>query len=220
MNEIITLNPTNSRFPVSARELYEKLGFDLCNWARWTKQNISDNKFAIKDQDYEGFFTMKNGNQTQDYQLSLDFAKRLAMLSRTEKGELVRNYFLEVERRFQSLNAPKTKQEVIQAGYVALLEMVEEMRPKAEYFDALVDRKLNINFRDTAKELKVKETEFIKFLEDKHYIYRDQGGKIKPYAQHVPGLFEMKEYQTPSGHSGTQTLITPRGRETFRILLN
>ena len=52
------------------------------------------------------------------------------------------------------------------------------MAPKADYFDELVDRHLLTNFRDTAKELEIKEKDFINFLLDKKYIYRDQKGKI------------------------------------------
>ena len=42
--------------------------------------------------------------------------------------------------------------------------------------------------------------------------------KIKPYANRME-YFEMKEFTTIWGHSDTQTLITPKGRETFRLLL-
>lgn len=96
----------------------------------------------------------------------------------------------------------------------------ESMAPKAEYFDELVDRNLLTNFRDTAKELKVGERRFIAFLIDKNYIYRDQKGKIRPYAGKSKGLFELKEFNARhSDHTDLQTLITPRGRETFRLLL-
>ncbi|WP_412102109.1 phage antirepressor KilAC domain-containing protein [Paenibacillus larvae] len=97
-------------------------------------------------------------------------------------------------------------------------EKIAILKPKADYFDALVDRNLLTNFRDTAKELKVKEREFITWLLDKGYVYRDQKGKLKPYAQHVPSLFELKEWER-NGKADTQTLITPKGRETFRLLL-
>ena len=56
------------------------------------------------------------------------------------------------------------------------------MKPKADYFDELVDRNLLTNFRETAKQLQVKEKEFIRFLLEKKFIYRDKRGKIQPYA--------------------------------------
>ncbi len=94
------------------------------------------------------------------------------------------------------------------------------LSPKADYFDQLVDRNLLTNFRDTAKQLGIKEREFVKFLLEKKYIYRDKGGKLHPYAQKSDGLFEIKEcFNEKTNWSGTQTLITPRGREAFRPLL-
>lgn len=93
------------------------------------------------------------------------------------------------------------------------------MKPKADYFDELVDRNLLTSFRETAKQFKVKERTFIQFLLDKKYIYRDKKGKLMPFADKNNGLFEVKEsVNEKTNWSGTQTLITPKGRETFRLL--
>jgi len=96
-------------------------------------------------------------------------------------------------------------------------QTIEIQKPKVEYFDALIERNLLTSFRDTAKEIKVPERQFIKFLEDKKFIFRDKNAKIKPYSQYVPSLFEIKEWQTEH-KAGQQVLITPKGRETFRVL--
>ena len=90
--------------------------------------------------------------------------------------------------------------------------------PKVQYFDKLVERNLLTNFTTTAKEFGVKRKDFVAYLIDNGYIYRDQRGNLLPYAVHVPHLFEVKEY-CKDHHSGTQTLITPKGRETLRLLL-
>ena len=90
--------------------------------------------------------------------------------------------------------------------------------PKVQYFDKLVERNLLTNFTTTAKEFGVKRKDLIDYLLDNGYIYRDQQGNLLPYAVHVPHLFEVKEY-CKDHHSGTQTLITPKGRETLRLLL-
>ncbi|VDZ39819.1 antirepressor [Streptococcus dysgalactiae subsp. dysgalactiae] len=93
------------------------------------------------------------------------------------------------------------------------------MKPKADYFDDLVDRNLLTSFRETAKQLKVKERRFIQFLLDKKYVYRDKKGKLMPFADKNNGLFEVKEsVNEKTNWAGTQTLITPKGRETFRLL--
>lgn len=93
------------------------------------------------------------------------------------------------------------------------------MQPKAEYFDELVDRNLLTSFLETAKQLGVEEKKFISFLMEKKYIYRDKKAKLMPYADKNNGLFEVKEcFNEKTKWSGTQTLITPKGRETFRLL--
>lgn len=99
-------------------------------------------------------------------------------------------------------------------------KMINEMKPKSDYFDALVDRNLLTNLRDTAKELGIAPGKFNEFLENKNYIYRDSKNRIKPYQPRVAqGLFELKEWISPSGKAHNQALVTPKGRETFRLLL-
>ncbi|MCG9865067.1 phage antirepressor KilAC domain-containing protein [Streptococcus suis] len=94
------------------------------------------------------------------------------------------------------------------------------MQPKAQYFDDLVARNLLTSFRDTAKMLKIKGREFINWLLDKKFLYRDKKGKLVPFANKNDGLFEIKETKNEStAWKGTQTLVTPKGRETFNILL-
>lgn len=118
--------------------------------------------------------------------------------------------------------ALKDEQDKRKALEVANAELVVEkqiMQPKADYFDELVDRNLLTSFRETAKQLEVKEKELIGFLLEKKYIYRDKKGKLQPYADKNNGLFEVKEcFNEKTKWSGTQTLVTPKGRETFRLL--
>lgn len=93
------------------------------------------------------------------------------------------------------------------------------MQPKAEYFDELVDRNLLTNFRETAKELGIKPKAFVAWLLEKKFLYRDQKGKLLPREDKNNGLFEIKEAKNDKTQwSGVQTLITPKGRETFRLL--
>lgn len=92
--------------------------------------------------------------------------------------------------------------------------------PKAEYFDELVDRNLLTSFRDTAKQLEVGEKVFITFLLEHKYIYRDKKGHLMPYADKNDGLFEVKEcFNEKTQWKGTQTMLTPKGRETFRLMI-
>lgn len=96
------------------------------------------------------------------------------------------------------------------------------MAPKAEYFDELVDRNLLTGLRETAKELNVPPKQFVSFLLEGKYLYRDKKKKLMPYQRHVDdGLFELKEcFNDKTRWGGTQTMVTPKGRETFRLLIS
>lgn len=119
----------------------------------------------------------------------------------------------------QQLKAERDKNAALTAANSQLTVDKQIMQPKAEYFDELVDRNLLTSFRETAKQLGIGEKAFIAFLMEKKYIYRDKKGKLMPYAEKNNGLFEIKEcFNEKTKWSGTQTLITPKGRETFRLL--
>lgn len=96
----------------------------------------------------------------------------------------------------------------------------QALLPKAEYFDELVDRNLLTSFRETAKELGIPPKQFVSWLIEKKYVYRDGKGKLLPREDKKnDGLFEVKEAKNDKTQwSGVQTLITPKGRETFRLL--
>ncbi|MCI9274199.1 MAG: phage repressor protein/antirepressor Ant [Clostridiales bacterium] len=118
-----------------------------------------------------------------------------------------------------ALKEEQDKRKALEVANTALTVDNQIMKPKAEYFDELVDRNLNTGIRETAKELGVKERSFVTFLLDRKYLYRDKKGKLQPYSQYADDLFVLKEcYNDKTQWAGTQLLITPKGRETFRLL--
>lgn len=127
------------------------------------------------------------------------------------------DYLLQV---VTALKDETDKRKALEASNAALAVDLEIARPKAEYFDTLVERNTLTNFRETAKQLEVPPKRFVDFLLEKKYVYRDKKGKLLPYEGKNSGLFEVKEtFNEKTQWSGTQTLITPKGRETFRLLM-
>lgn len=109
------------------------------------------------------------------------------------------------------------RRKALEISNSALSASLELARPKAEYFDELVERGTLLNFRETAKELGVGPQKFVNELLSRKYIYRGKNGKLLPYEDKNDGLFELKEsVNTTTGWSGTQTLVTPKGRDLFR----
>lgn len=164
------------------------------------------------------------------YELTLSQAKQVLTRESKKVRKAVIAYIEKLESAFPNFTDPAEAAEAWAKEYRAKQKALEEKKqlelkvqedaPKVEFFDDLVDRKLNLNFRTTAKEIGVKESAFIQYLLDKKYIYRGSGNKLLPYAQHVgeDKLFVIKEQKTEKW-AGTQTLITPKGRARFLILL-
>lgn len=95
----------------------------------------------------------------------------------------------------------------------------ESMKPKADYFDTLVERGSNLNLRDTAKMIGVSERFFIEYLLLNGYLYRDAKRKLKPIAKYVGKYFVLKEW-VRGENTGSQTLVTVEGKDKFYQLIN
>nr|DAZ67719.1 MAG TPA: hypothetical protein [Caudoviricetes sp.] len=205
---------------------------------------LTDNQMGVSDYFIANEYKDNSGKMNKYYECTKLGCDMLANKLTGEKGILFTaryvNKFNKMEQyiKEQQPKVPTTYKEALQHLLVQVeenerlalenkqqtkviekqSEVIGEMAPKAEYFDALVDNNLLTNIRDTAKELGIKERTFTEWLIQKNLCYRDKKRKIKPYANKMK-YFELKEFTTAWGHSDTQTLITPRGKETFRLLL-
>lgn len=94
-------------------------------------------------------------------------------------------------------------------------KIIAENQPKVSYYNDFMEKDSLTNFRDAAKQIGVKEREFIKYLLDNEYVYRDKKGKLKPYAEYANTLFAMKD-STGEKWSGQQTMITTDGKKYFK----
>ena len=199
MNELIKVDFTGERPAVSAREVHEFLEVKTA-YKDWFPR-MCEYGFT-EGEDFCSFLSESTGGRpAQDAQLTIDMAKEICMLQRNEKGKQARQYFIKLEKDWNSpekvmaraLHIADEKIKLLSAQNSVLTVQNTIMQPKAAYFDELVSRNLLTSFRETAKQLEIKEKEFIRFLMDKKYIYRDKKGKLMPYAEKNNGLFEMKE---------------------------
>lgn len=180
-----------------------------------------------------GVATSCDGDKLPDF-IPENIFYRLAMKAKNETAEKFQAFVADevipqIRKTGSYFTTPKDYLSALKALVVAeeqrqALEAENRvMRPKADYFDALVDRNTLTGIRDTGKEFHMKQGEFVKWLLDMGFVYRAQDGKgtLKPYGEHVKnGLFELKECKSVKNQwSGTQLMVTPKGRETFRLLL-
>lgn len=129
MNELIHVSEDGK---ITARELYSFLELNPANFSHWAKANIENNQFADEGADYRVFVpnneNPQGGRPTTDYLLSLDFAKKLCMVSKSPKGEAARNYFIEVEKRLKAVTAPACIEDMI----IAQATVLKEIRQRQE----------------------------------------------------------------------------------------
>ena len=225
MNELVKVNFDTQT--VSARELHEQLhiGTEFAKWfSRMCEYGFSTgndySEVIVKNDE-----NSKGGRPATDYNISVDMAKQICMIQRTPEGKAVRQYLIDLEKAWNTpeqvmARALKLADQTIDS----LKTQVIEMKPKADYFDALIDKKLNTNIRDTAKELGVGERAFVSFLISNRFVFRQgKHRELRPYAQYTEsghGLFVLKDkHNENSGWAGQQMFVTPKGKETFRLLM-
>lgn len=199
---------------------------DVAEWLELT--NVTDmvsrideeelTKFNLGSRQGETWFLTEDGL----YEVLMQSRKPIAKQFKKGVKEILKkirktgSYSSQVPQTFaQALMLAAKQQEKIEQQQKLLIEQA----PKAEYFDNLVDRNLLTNFRDTAKQLGLKQNQFITLLLNDKYIYRDKKGGLKPYAQYTGTLFKLKDWGDEH-KSGLQTMVTPQGKETFRLLYN
>lgn len=229
--ELIKITETNGQKAVSAKELYEYLGYDSKNWSRWYQKNIEDNQFAFRNIDFQTFVIEKNGNETKDFALSLDFAKRLSMMARTDRGEKARQYFLECEKvaknPLQSISKIDLAKMIIESEEEnqRLQLEINNNAPLVVFAKALQISEHNILIGELAKILKQNDIEIgqnrlFEWLRNNSYLIRSGEQYNLPTQKSLELLlFEVKTttINNPDGSVRVTktTKVTPKGQKYF-----
>lgn len=221
MNELISVAYTNDRPTISGRELHEKLGIGT-QYTKWFERMaeygfeegidyglVSQKRLTNNPKNPETTFT--------DHQLTIDMAKQICMIQRTDEGRRYREYFLEVERKWNSPEAIMGRAlRIAEAQLEAAKVKVAELAPKAAYYDRVTESAGSSGIRDTAKLFGMKLNEFTDYLVEKGYCYRNGKNVLMPRSdKQWAGMFEVCEYmqKTPMGtRTRIYTVITPKGR--------
>lgn len=220
MNELLKINYDNDRITLSARDLYDSLELEE-RFSKWYERMIG---YGFKeDIDYTPYQKVhpQNHQEIADYQITLDMAKEIAMIQRSEKGKEVRQYFIQVEKEW---NSPER---VIARGLIesqkiiaSLNHRIEEMKPKAEFYDDVAGSKDAIEMADVSKVLGIKgmgRNNLFEFLREKGILQQNN----RPYQTYVDrGYFRVIEqtYTKPNGDIciNIKTLVYQKGVDFIR----
>lgn len=219
MNEIITVNTDTQT--VSARELHNKLGVEK-RFSAWFETNSQG---FIEGEDFTSVLSgtvVNNGafRELQDYALSVDMAKHICLMSRTEKGKEVRQYLIDLEKAWNTPEQVMARALKLADQTIANLTLtVAEMKPKADFFDAVADSKSAIPMNEVAKVLGVHgygRNNLFEFLRDEGILDRNN----IPYQRYVDnGWFRVIEQAyTKNGekHINFKTLVYQKGVDAIR----
>lgn len=130
----------------TARRLYDYLELRAGDFSRWCKRNITDNEFATESEDFvrlriEAETPTGGKVQREDFKLSASFAKKLSMMSKSERGEEARRYFVKVEDgmkemavRFQNMSPELRAVLVVDQRVTQIEEKADTLRQEFETF--------------------------------------------------------------------------------------
>ena len=229
MNEVIKVTVNDNHEPiVSARQLHKTLEVKT-RFSQWVEQNF---KGFEENYDFASVVTttvVNNGamRELQDYALSLDTAKHLAMMSKTDKGKEVRQYFIQVEKDFNSPEKIMARALLMADKKIHKLEtQIEADRPKVLFADAVSASKSSCLIGELAKILKqngidIGQNKLFQWLRSNGYIISRRGESWNQPTQKSMqlGLFELKKTNInhADGHTtvNTTTKVTGKGQQYF-----
>lgn len=132
--EFPELLETDGKYIDSFRNLYIKLGLDVSSYAKWIKRNVLENQFFGENKDWwvlgQKTTTEKGGQKAKDYKITIEFAKHLCMMARTEKAHDIRNYFIYLEEAIKDMDNWYMVRNPQKASYREMCKVIDEQYQK------------------------------------------------------------------------------------------
>lgn len=238
MNELLKINYEAEQPTVSARDLHEALEINtrFNDWfsrmAEYGFENGVDfNLLKNEKVRLEGNREVKR--DIMDYQISVDMAKQICMIQRSEKGKLYRQYFVDLEKAWntpeqvmaRALKLADRTIDTLKEDNKKLIEENERMKPKEIFADAVSASTSSILIGDLAKLLRQNgvdtgQKRLFEQLRNEGYLMKTGSSRNMPTQRYVAdGLFQIKEtvISNPDGsvRMTKTTKVTGKGQQYF-----
>lgn len=230
---LIPINYDGEQPTVSARDLHEGLEVKS-NFTTWFDRMC---EYGFTENDYKKCFPkmesgLNGGQNMVDYQISVDMAKQICMIQRSEKGKQYRQYFIDLEKAWntpeqifaRALKMADQKIEKLKESNAGLLEDVERMRPKEIFADAVKASASSILVGDLAKLLRqngvdIGQKRLFEYLRNHGYLIKRKGSDWNMPTQKSMnmGLFEIKESTHIDGNGCNIVTRTPKATGKAQI---
>lgn len=221
---------------VSARELYEQLEISK-RFSAWFETNSQG---FVKGEDFtsvlKGTEVQNNGGiqvrELQDYNLTVDMAKHLCLMSRTEKGKQCRQYLIDLEKAWntpeqvmaRALKIADRQIEDLKHNNRLLEQKIEADKPKTIFADAVSASHTSILVGDLAKLIcqngyQIGQKRLFRWMRDNGYLIKRKGADWNMPTQRSieMGLFEIKESTHINGNGCNVTTRTPKATGKAQI---
>lgn len=225
MNELFKVNASSERITLSARDLYKELEITE-RFSNWFERM---NQYGFQDGiDYLGckVFNTQAHQELQDYQITIDMAKEIAMLQRNQKGKEIRLKLIELEKAWNSPEKVMARALNIANKTIENLTIENKaMKPKALFADAVNDSETDILIGDLAKLIKqnghdIGQKRLFAWMRDNGYLIKSGSSKNMPTQRAMQmNLFRVKE-RTINNPDGSvritkTTKVTGKGQIYF-----
>jgi len=223
VNELLKVNDENQT--VSARSIYKELEVEK-RFSAWFETNSQG---FVEGEDFRGVYLKVQSNQyggekeVQDYECSIDMAKHICLMSRTEKGKQCRQYLIDIEKAWNTPEQILARAlKVADQTIASLNSKIKVLEPKAEFFDAVAESKDAISLAEAAKvlELGIGRNKLFEFLRKEKILQRDN----QPYQKYVDlGYFRTIEQKYTVGDEvriNIKTLVYQKGLDYIRKKYN
>lgn len=230
MNELIKVTYDSERPTISGRDLHAALEVEtpyhkwfprMCEYG--FTENVDFNTDKNVRVQIEG--NRQVSREVVDHQLTIDMAKEICMLQRSEKGKQFRQYFIEIEKQWntpeavmaRALQMANRQIEEIKSHNIRLEAKIEEDKPKVLFAEAVAASKTSILIGELAKLLKqngveIGQNRLFEWMRGNGYLISRKGSDYNmPMQRYMEmGLFEIKESTSVNGDGSIKTNKTPK----------
>lgn len=214
--ELIKIETRDNVNFVNAKELYKKLKLDLRNWSKWSRREIKENEFFVKNVDFKEVRYMANGNETNTYEVSIEMAKHLCMLSKSEEAHKIRNFFIKCEQQLKYPKQELSFEEQTLMVLTGLTKKVEEQKIQIETQDKrinkLIHSKKTYTSSEIGYELGMTANKLNKILVENKIIRKVNKTYVGYSHYSDKGYFNIKQTELENGKIIYNLRFTDKGR--------
>ncbi|MFT9372437.1 phage antirepressor KilAC domain-containing protein [Liquorilactobacillus hordei] len=233
--DLIKVTENSGRQLVSGRELHQGLGLTT-RFSKWVEQNFSEFEEGIDFTSVTGVTDMPNGGvkPIQDYALTIEMAKELSLLSRTDQGRKYRKYLISIERKYKLQSTLDSymienpveraekwiaEQKAAQDKVIKLETTIKKQAPKVAYHDQILKTQgVTYTATQIAKEYGTSASKLNNLLHELKFIYKSNGQWVL-YSKFQSAGLTQSETVERNGRVFDSTRWTERGRKAMFYLL-